>query len=246
MKLQKYFLILIFLFVSFQICFGQEKQPDLKLYASLVEPNCEYLLAHLDGFFIETFKNPDNFGYIVIQGGANPIKVKFFETAIRNYIRFRGVNQDHLTIFTSNSGGELKINFYISKDEKVKPNISIFSYKLSTDDKSILFTRFSVEIAKIDNRLTFIADCGCCIEYVNLSLLSEFLKANPNLNASIKIYNKTRKRAKQLENLIKTEATYEYKIQITRLKFNYGGIDGSIKQMPNSFSTVEINLVPAK
>jgi hypothetical protein len=249
MKSQKFFFVLIVLLASFQICLGQKKGENLTLLDSVIEPNCEYLLNRLDFLLVETFKNSQSVGHVIIQG-SSPIQNKFYERAVKNYSRFRNFDESRLAIISSKSASELRIDFVVSNNGKAKPDVIIqdSSYNLPLSDKPIMFARETVEIVEIDGESTFIgySDVSCGIETVNLNLLSEFLKANPQLNANIKTYSKTRKRAKKLERMVRKEAINDYKIPITRLKFIYSGIDKSIVQLPGNISTIEIELVPAK
>lgn len=249
MKSQKFFFVLTILLACFQICLGQKKQENLTLLDSVVEPNCEYLLNRLDYLLAETFKNPQSVAHVVIRGG-NPIQNKFYERAVRNHSRFRNFDESRFVAISSKSDSKLEIDFVVSNNEDAKPDVIAQNspYSLPVSDKPIMFAQETVEVVKIDGKLTFIgySDVSCGIETANLNLLSEFLKSNTQLNANIKIYSKTRRRAKQLERLIRKDGIDDYKIPITRLKFAYSGIDRGIAKLPGNISTIEIELVPTR
>jgi hypothetical protein len=249
MKSQKMFLVLIILFASFQICFGQEKKAEIILFDSVVEPECELLLNRLDSLAYEIQNTPNSVGYVVIYGGSNPIENIFYERAVKGHANFRKLDESRHRVITAKPEQKLKIEFCISKN-KDKPSISeeTFKYTLPENNARILFAEDSTEVVKIDGRLTYLlGSCEvCCITTVNLNLLSKFLEANPNFNAQIIIYNKSAKRANQLSKLIIKENTEDYKIPSSRLETTYGGIDKEIAELPNNISTVKVWLVPQK
>lgn len=247
MKLQKVIFILL-LFTFCEISFAQKAEEDLILRDSFSEFNCEDLLARLDGFAIEIYKNPESVGYIVINDDSNAIKNKFLEQYITNYVLFRKFNKNQFVIIPAIKN-EHKIELWISRDGKTKPNKKPhnFTFDLSKTEEPITFVIDTVEITKIDGKLTYFGDCSaCCIETINLNLLSEFLKSNPKLNAHIKIYSNKQKQAKRLEKLIVDDAKNVYEIALNRLKFSYGGINEGIAQLGNNIASVEIELVPSK
>ena len=249
MKKQKIFFVLIILFACFQNYFGQENKDNLFLFDSMVEPECEYLLHHLNYLVIETLKNSDSVGYVVIHGGANPVQNKFYELYIKDYLSKSDQKNRFVVITTKQPVDKIKIDLLMSRNADTKPVVTAedFKYKLAKTDKPVFFGQEFGELAKIDENWTFLGGCAaCCFRTTSPYLLSEFLKSNPQLNADIKIYVATKKQFKQLEKNFTDEAVSEYEIPRTRLKISYGGQFSVNYQLPENNASIEIKLVPIK
>jgi hypothetical protein len=249
MKSQKMLSLLICLVAFSQVYFGQKKNAEIVLVDSIVEPECEYLLNRLDNLVVEVQNTPNLIGYVVIYGGSNQIENIFYERAIRGHAKFRNLDESRYRVITAKPEQKLKIEFWTSKN-KDKPNVSeeTFKYTLSKNSPRILFAEDSVELVKIDGKLTYLlGSCAaCCLITLDLNLLSKFLEENPNINAQIIIYSKSAGRANQLSKLFLSEAAKDYKIPRSRLETKYGGLDGRTAKLHKSVSTVEIWFVPRR
>ena len=73
MKLQKILLILLILFDSFQICFGQEK-PKAELIDEFGNITCEDLIARQDNLIALLQNDPTAVGYVVIYGKKDDLR----------------------------------------------------------------------------------------------------------------------------------------------------------------------------
>jgi hypothetical protein len=249
MKPLKFILALLILFTSFQICIGQEK-PKLQLFDAVTEPNCEDLLGRLDNFAVYARQNSVFVGYVVLHGGLNPIENKFYETFITGHWRTRKLDENRFRLLTAKGEQKLKVEFWISRDGE-KPQITEqkIEYLLPDTNKSYLFVEDSVEVAKIEGKLDYIANgacAACCLTHFNPFMLFKFLEVNPQMNAEILIYNKKRSRANQLINLIASETVKDSNIPRRRLKISYAGVDEGIAQLPGNISIVKVWLVPPK
>lgn len=239
---------IIFIFLN-SLLFAQEKNDDLQLFDSFSEYNCEYLLYRLDSLLGKTVQSPNSIAYAVIHGDDNFIRNKFLENTFRNHIAFRRFDKNRFIVIPTKAENVFKIELWISKSGKTQPAVreEAFSYNLGKPDKPVLFVREMVEITEIDGRLAYLGDCAaCCLETVNLYFLSEILKANPQMNAFIKIYGRSRNHTKKLEKLLRDEMVKEHKIPAERFRISYQGVDEEIVELPKNFATVEIEFVPNK
>lgn len=249
MKPPKYILALLILFSSLQICSGQEKS-NVELFNSVSEPNCEDLLGRLDNLAWITRQNPDSISYVVLRGGPNPIENKFYELFIMRHRITRRLDENHFKILTTQGEMKLRVEFWISRNNE-KPQVTEqkIEYVLPNQNKRYLFVEDSVEVARIEDKLDYIANgacSACCLTHFNLSMLFKFLEINPDMNAEVFIYNKKRSRPNQLINLIASEADKDSNIPRRRLKISYGGFDKGISGSPVNISTVKVWLVPPK
>lgn len=246
MKFHKFFFLILFLAVTFQISFSQEQKAVL--FDSVNQIECEDLLSRLDSFTPEIIKSSDSIAYVVIHGSSNPIDNNFYESFIKNYPRTRNFDKTRFVVLTAKSIGNFKIDFWLGK-KGIKPQINEdkFGYVLSNNKTNYYFAEESFEIMKIDSKLELVGGCAaCCIQNVNFGLLASFLEANSNLDAQIIIYNKTNRRQfNRFAKLISDETT-KLGISRNRLKIIYGGKKEGIYVWNENMASLDVSLISNK
>ncbi len=238
MKLRRFLFAFLLALAAFQFCFSQEKNENLILFASSLKITYEEIAAQTDYFVNEIYKTPNAVGYIVIYGGANPIENAFYKNAIIRNTKFRKFSEEKLKIITSTTEKEIKLEFWISKDGTPpaveKDNNSLI---LPATNKALYFAGDLINLSEIDGKQTYYF-VGCeagCIEFPDFYLLSEILKANPQLKAFVIIHNKNFKKAEIVKDAIKKNA----RVLPNRINFIYGGKN---KINDKQFSEIEVYL----
>jgi hypothetical protein len=247
MKLTITFLLL--LFVLGNIAVAQESQNDLRIVDSFSEYNCEVLLSRLDNFAVSLGQNPQSRGYVVIYGADDSIKNKFLERYVNDYRESRIIDKNRFVIISAKANPGFKIEFLISPGGKEKPGVAeeAFSFVLTKTGKPVMFVRETVEVAKREGKWHYYGDCpACCIESYYSDFLAEYLKANPQLNAQIKISGRSKDHKEKLASLIREELITQYEVSSNRFLIRYVGIDQGIVQLSRSLATIEIEFVPQK
>jgi len=242
MRLRRFLLAFLISLAAFQFCFSQEKNGNLTLLASIGEITYEELAAITDSLASEVYKTPNSVGYIVFYGGSNKIENAFFKRAIVRNLRFRNFDKKKLFVVSSVSLEKPKFEFWLSKDG-TKPAIKeeADNFILPTANEAIYFAGDLIETTEIEQKQTYYF-VGCeagCIQYPDLYLLSEFLKANSQLKAFLVIHNKKLKKAKFVKKILAKEILENTEIQSNRLVFLYGGKN---KANVNQFSEIEVYL----
>ena len=201
----------------------------------------------MDLFLAEVMNKPQSLGYVVIYGGENPIENIVWKRLVRNHFAFRRFDSSRIWILTTKSNQSLKIDMFVATNG-AKPDVreEKFSYVL-TNEKPILFAADAVSIVKTDKKDTYLnIGCEvCCLNSLNLHFLAAFLEANPQMNAEIKIFNKSKKKANKLSKLI-WEGAKEYKISPARLKIKYSGKGKRDASDSSDISDVEVWLIGGK
>lgn len=246
----------IFLFIFFAAfnapLFAQNNSDDLKLFDSVsvnasLTDSCEHLLNRLDMLTIETFQKPETVGYLVIHGGRDPVKNNFLERYFVGYRDLRKIDKDRFVILTAKSEGNLRIDFWLSKNGQTTPNVKteLFSFTLPDGEKPIPFMRETVKIVKTDQQWNYLNTvcAACCIDVFNPDFLAEYLKSNPQHNAQIRIYGRSRSHTKILEKLVRDEIL-KSNISPNRFRISYRGIGKGIAQYPKNYAKIEIEIVP--
>lgn len=247
MKLRRLFFTFLLLLAAFQFCFSQEDKQKLVLLNSFTKPVCEELLVNLESFTSLINNDSNSIGYIVIYGGLNSFENNFYKRYINYRLKLWKLNANRFSVITAKGEDELKVDFWISKDGG-KPKVSEedFRYDLPQTKRRYLFVEESGEIVNVNGKPSFVGDCSaCCIESLDLDLLSKFLESNPKFNAHIIIYNKTTsKRATKFIKVISDAAVIDYKIPRKRLRITYGGNKEGIYVWNKNMSSLWVWLVP--
>ncbi|HMS43054.1 MAG TPA: hypothetical protein PKE69_22690 [Pyrinomonadaceae bacterium] len=200
-------------------------------------------MSRLDGFAVSIMQNPNAVGFVVIYDNNNPIDNKFLEKYIRVYAELRKIDKNRFRVLSAKFEKGKRIDFWVSQNGFSAPNIKeeTFSLVLPKAEKPILFVNDWVVIEKIDGKLTYSGECpACCINRIDLDLLADFLNANSQVNARIKIYGKSRKYTKILEKLVRDELINDHKISSNRFQISYQGKDEGIAQLPKNNTSIEI------
>ncbi len=248
MKLTITFLLLLFAFGK--TASAQESQNDLQIFDAFSDYNCELLMSRIDAFVNDGLgRNPTSKGYIVIYGGGDSIKNKFLERYVNGYLNSRKIDKNRYLIIPSKANPDFKIEFLLSKSGKEKPNIKeeVFPFVLTKSDKPVMFVRETVEVVKTDGKWHYIGDCPvCCIESYYSDFLAEYLKANPQLNAQIRIFGRSKDHKEKLASLIREELVTQYEVSSNRFLIRYEEISQSLTQLPMNSATIEIDFVSQK
>lgn len=241
-------MLLLFVFSNFAA--AQEKPNDLRIFDSISDYNCEFLLNRLDYFTLELGKNPNSKGFVVIYGGDDPIRNKFLERYIYGYLNSKKIDKTRFVIVPTKANPTPKVEFLISQSGNEKPNVTEepFSFVLTKSGKPLIFVRETVEVAKINGEWRYFGgDCVvCCIESYYSDFLAEYLKANPQLNAHITISGKSKDHKEKLASLIREELVRLYEISSNRFLIKYVGFDQGIVNLSKSPVTLEIDFVSQK
>ena len=229
MKLQKYFYVLIILFASIQICFGQER-PKAELIDEFGLIGCEGILSRIDNFMVEIMNEPNSVGYAVIYGKKNKALDSLqYEGWINGNVRFRRFNEDRLITIRGKEQDNLKIELWIVPAGIEKPFFTESKWNLDLSGiKPFIFFA--------DNY-----DAGICPGNP-LATYAELLFANPNFRGHIVFQDKTDKKFRIREKEILDELVNYYKIPRNRLKLFYD----KDKNYPYHFTNVEFWLVPKR
>ena len=212
MKLQKVSIVLVVLFASLQICFGQEK-PKAELVDEFGKIVCEDLQVRTDIFYRNGLgSNSSSTGYIVINGSKNNslekylLEVRFKSAIISNKYDFNRVVFIH-----GKDGDSTHGQFWIVPAGADKPdfNEANWDYALPELNKASKFYERNWE--NFDD---------ICPSNINLSeeLYAKILLGNPNFRGNFVINRNSSKNIKK--ELLKTFVN-KYKIPANRLKFFY-------------------------
>lgn len=243
MKLKSIFFILLSSFAFYQTGFGQEKS-NAELFDNFTTLSCSEIRSRTDNFLMSLAKEPNSFGYVIFYGAKEPSPFSFYENAIKSHIRNRNFSESRVNFITANPVLNFKVEFWLSgNDVKSREALSEYNLILNSNKNRYIFTTDLVEISETKGKLTYFSECEILIESINLNLLAMYLKANPEFNAEIHVYNKKRSRGNQVIKLFLNEANKDYKIPLHRLKIGYAGIDEKVAEIYGKVSTVKIWLV---
>ncbi len=221
MKLQKVFLVLIILFASFHVCFGQAK-PKAVQVDEFGFITCDDFLSRVDNFFIELENHPNSQGYAVISGENNYLKKKLtYGLWLNGAIREAKRDGSNITKIRSEETGDFKIQFWIVPAGADKPNFNEAEWNFVFPPKTKPFV-FHDDYEQICSSVSF------------EKVYTEYLSANPKSRGHIVIYGKSLKEyqteKKEAQNLLSD-------IPQRQLRFFY---------VKSDYPNVEFWLVPNK
>ena len=176
-----------------------------KLLYSLEQPNCEYLLLHLDTF--TTQFDEHSVGHIVLYGGRDPIQNVKYEKYLKGYVMRRRLGPTRVTVIIADPAEKLRVEFWVSPPGHSPPIPSAeLTRRLRKSDDPIVFDGDLFERYVEDKKISFIGyGCeACCITNLDWTILQEFLIANPNTNAYVVIRG-PRTTARQLRQFLARE-----------------------------------------
>jgi len=228
-----------------QIILAQKTVDDPRLWDSFDAPGCEYLLNRLDGVIGDAFQKPISKIFLVLRGGKNPIENYFYERYLRKGIAFRKLPTDRVVVIPTTGDKRLRLEFWISDSGRGRPNVreTPFELALPVSSRRVPFVRDTVEVVKFDGNWEYmVGDCAaCCIETLDMNLLSKLLQANPDLNARIRVYTRRGSIWKRLAKLLRHDARSQH-IDDTRARIVFGGRDKGIEQLASNLATVDVVL----
>jgi len=242
------FLKLILMFTIVSVGIAQSTKTGPLLVDSVERPGGDHLLAILDALAVEVFNNSKSASMIVVlYGGLNPVENKFYERFVKSHLKKRRLDPARYTIATAIGNQKLRIDLWKSADG-TKPTVTNknFDYFLPKTGDPILFISESVEVVKIDGERTFLESCAnsVCISILDTDLLSKFLEANPNYEARLEIYNKKKKHAEKLGQLIIDGRHGKAGIPLHRVKIEYGGRNFMSNSELTEMFDIKVWLIP--
>ncbi len=229
MQLQKIFLVLIILFVSFQIRFGQE-QPNPILIDEFGKLCSEDVMARYDNFLVQLHNDPSAQGYFVLYGddSTEGKNLNFARYLTEFYPTVRNFDGSRFSLVRGENQNEMKIQFWIVPAGATPPKPDNFF----SEDKITTTEQFDKSWADFNNwsgRLDIYSDgfldLGCEFS-PNRAAFAKTLLANPKLTGYLVVYTKFGKgvkRGNQIANFALRDLTKNYKVPRSRLKTIYGG-----------------------
>jgi hypothetical protein len=225
---------------------AQKNVDDPRLWDSFNASGCEYLLNRLDGVIGDAFQKPTSKIFLVLRAGENPIQNYFYERYVRKGIAFRKLPLDRVSVISAKGNGRLGLDFWISDSGLMSPKVNptVFDLALPSSESKIPFATDTVEVVKIGGRWEYLAgDCvACCIETVDIELLSRFLKANPHLRANVSVYTESRRTWNRLSKLLRSEVR-SYSVPDKRVRIHFGHTQNWVEGFASNIATIEIQLV---
>ena len=210
MKLQKFIFTYLILFVSFQICFAQEK-PKSVLIDDFNRTNCDALHLKIDNLGININDSPNSKGYILINGDKKDFLVKYFyEREIKAVIRFRKIPTNQIVILYGKDEDNFRTQFWIVPDGADKPAFTEekWDYKLPPNTEAF--------IVKKDSWIGEV-----CFASYDINFYSKVLLASPDFKGHLVIYNKSANKFYQKEKQLLRELISKNKVPRQQLKFFY-------------------------
>jgi hypothetical protein len=220
-----------FLLCLVQISLSQGSTADLELVDELGSFNCEDLLSRLDSFAVNLKENKTQ-GYVVFYKSSDTVNNMFVSNFLNRHKKMRQLGEFTYTVIPTEKAGKSGVELWMSRGgkepvaSKIPPS---YVLDLRNETEPVFFEGELFESAKIDDKPTFVGlSCeACCIGWLNLGLLSNFLDANPESRAYF-IIRGTRSKAKQLKEFLLREAD-QSGLSHSRMRFIYAG-----KRMINS------------
>lgn len=210
MKSQKIFLVLIILFVSLQIGFGQEK-PKAELIDDMGKETCESFWSRFDSFFNLLQNEPTSTGYIIIHGkkeNSLPVNLRY-ERLTDGIVRFRNLDRSRLIIIRGEIRDDIQIEFWKVPAGAETPTFTEENWNFKIEQNKPFVLRGYSE------------GDGICPTNTSVKLFADYLFANPNLRAHIVITGKTIKTFANTKKDLLNQLINEYDISPNRLKFFY-------------------------
>lgn len=229
-------LILIVLFASFQIFFGQEK-PKAKLVDEFRKITSEDFGARLDILFSELTQKPNSTAYVVIHNGKvldNRERFRFEQLA-KGYIKNARFDEKRIYIIRAKDLDEVKIEFWVVPEGAEKPSFTQVKWDsaLPPNAKPYIFTTTDWSERVLNP----------AAEYLDLNLFSEYLETNPTARGHFVVKARTKEEFRKEQTNITNLLVEKYKINSKRLKFFYIREN---KPLLDSYPDVEVWLVPQK
>jgi hypothetical protein len=239
MKLTKIILILMILFSSFCICFGQEK-PKAELLGEYGKVTWEELVARLDNLLYQLDQKPNSTAYLVINN----------EKVLDNRDRFTYelYAKGHLNLESRNSFVDKKRIFVIRAEDRDEFKIQIWLVPEGAEKPAFREVKWDVSISPNAKPYIFTKtewmESGLInyAEYLVLDHFSEYLEGNPTARGHFVIKEKSKETYLKEQAKITNLLVGKYKIAPNRLRFFYVRENKPRWEYPQ----VEVWLVPRK
>lgn len=221
MNLTRLFLIAILLLAYGVVANGQEPSVPV-LFDEFRSYNCEDLLARLDNFALELQNRKTN-GVVVFYKSPDPINNIFTYRFLNGHKVTRKLFHTYMVV-PVNDQSKSGIEFWIGGGPKqLKTSIPTFDLGLANGSNPVYFSGDLFERVKIEGKWTFTSwDCAaCCINWLHLGLLQEFLAENKGAKAYF-VLRGNKARADLLKTYLLKEAT-DSKFPHSKMRFIYAG-----------------------
>ena len=228
----KTLILIIILFMSVQIGFGQE-QTKAELFDEFGKITWEDLAARIDNLLYNLSQEPNFTAYVVIHNGkvSNDRQRFRYEEWVKGQIKSREFDEKRIFLIRAEDKEELQIQLWTVPAGTEKPSFNEVKWNtiLPPNTKPFIFTQ-----------TIWNDSLATPAEYLRLNLFSEYLEANPTSRGHFVVKanskEKFRKEKSEIENLLNKK----YKINSERLRFFYVKENKSGWDYPQ----VEVWLVP--
>lgn len=216
MKSPKTLLFFIILFVSIQICSGQEKSKALLIDQFAGIP-CDELLARLDALAISLGNDPGSTGYIVIHPKKDsPSTGIYYYNSIKGHWAIKRYDQTRLVI--------------IQGAEKDVIDVELWNVPPGADKNFYEGEEWSSASLKIQK--AFIFDSLYPEDYCDFfdpKYYAEILLSDSRLRGHIVIFNKSRRASQKAARKWLTMMTKDYKVPRNRLRVFFANSSYSLE-----------------
>lgn len=238
MKFHKLFFLVLLLLLTFQSSFGQGNSTLFDEFGAL---ECEDFWARLDNFIVETVKDPNSVGYIVIYGKKKAIlknlRFESYANGILENIESKQLlksemfKKERFKIIRGKEEKDIRIQLWKSSSHSSNSfyQPATWSYVLPQTVKPFIFTAYSY-------------GDGVCPSTSYIKLFADFLSANSNARGHLVIRDRAKQKIRQKENEVLEELISKYKVSRIQIKIFYD-LD---KNYPYDFTDVEFWFVPKK
>jgi hypothetical protein len=195
-------ILFAFLFLSFQVSFGQEK-PKAIMFDEFGVINCCH--PTFDEFLSE-IRETNSIGYIVIyKNKNNPIESYYYEVAIKSHFLVRDVKNIHFV--QGRSENSTRTEFWKVPQNAEKPDFDQekWDYFFSSETKPFIFYHDS----GVD---------GICMFFVDL-YFQNILSGNKHSGINVVIYANTQKAFLRKQKDLQNNLVKNYDVEQNRLKF---------------------------
>lgn len=208
MNFYKFFFVILFLTITFQLCIAQETKATL--LDEFGATNCCDEGARLDGLAIHLQENPNSKGFVVIYFGENtqPIRKFFQENWVKNYLYIsRGIDKNRIEFLRGAEKDKYQIQLWITDDISKKPEFIGSKWDYILPNKRAYQFYSSKD------------DGGPCNSPFSIELFVNFLSANSNKRGHIVIIGSSAKELQKTKTELSKELFDKYNIPQKRIKF---------------------------
>lgn len=235
--MKKFRLTLIFtiLIAAFAMsAFGQ----SLTLLVSSDEFTCEDLLSQLDMAVVMS-ANTSAVAFVVIHDRGDAVENKFTERFVTFYAAVRKLDDSRFRIITSSAEDKKRIEIWLGESGNA-PAIRESEFSFDLPNSSRKFSDAWIVLGAND----YEEECpACCIFKSQITVLGEFLRANPKLSARVGITGKSKAGAARLGKLIRKDLR---EFSDSRVKILFDGRNEGLDNLSADNFGVEIRLIAGR